>query len=179
MVAITETRVGFRNRGLARHARHIADSAADLVRYQFGSLPHIQLLLTASTDTFAEVSARSELALVDGVSSRAANKELRLARRNARGKAGVTVLAEVGVLVVANLTHVPDNAALNALLVHEFTHGHQLGDPASRQQQLAFCAHAYGVSRLPRRTVHQIEALIDQREEQAYATERLASQLPA
>lgn len=157
----------------------IADDAADLVRYQFGSLPHVQLLLTADTTTLAEAAARSELALVDGVTSRAASKELRLARRNARGKAGITVLAEVGVLVVANLANVPDKAAVNALLVHEFTHGHQLGDSASRQQQLAFCAHAYGVARLPRRTVREIEALIDQREEQAYAAERLAAQLPS
>lgn len=179
MVAITEERVGFRNRGLARHARHIADAAADLVRYQFGSLPHIHLLLTADTNTLAHVAARSELALVDGVTKRAENKELRLARRNARGKAGITVLAEVGVLVVANLANVPDKAAVNQLLVHEFTHGHQLGDPASRQQQLDFCAHAYGVARLPRRTVRQIEILIDQREDQAYAAERLATQLPA
>ena len=86
MVAITEERVGFRNRGLARHARHIADAAADLVRYQFGSLPHVQLLLTADTNTLADAAARSELALVDGVTSRAASKEMRLARRNARGK---------------------------------------------------------------------------------------------
>jgi hypothetical protein len=179
MVAITEERVGFRNRGLARHARQIADAAADMVRYQFGSLPHIQLLLTADTHRFAEVAARSELALVDGVSSRAVNKELRLARRNARGKAGVTVLAEVGVLVVANLANVPDRAAVNALLVHEFTHGHQLGHPASRQQHLEFCAHAYGVAHLPRRTVRKIEALIDRREDEAYAAERLATQLPA
>jgi hypothetical protein len=179
MVAITEERVGFRNRGLARHARQIADAAADLIRYQFGSLPHIQLLLTADTNSFAQAAARSELALVDGVTSRAASKELRLARRKARGKAGITVLAEVGVLVVANLANVRDKAAVNQLLVHEFTHGHQLGDPDSRQQQLAFCAHAYGVDRLPRRTARAIEVLIDQREEQAYAAERLAAQLPA
>ncbi|MFI6658096.1 hypothetical protein ACIBL8_21535 [Streptomyces sp. NPDC050523] len=89
------------------------------------------------------------------------------------------MLAEVGVLVVANLANVPDKAAVNELLVHEFTHGHQLGEPASRQQQLAFCAHAYGVVRLPRRAVREIEVLIDQREEQAYAAERLAAQLPA
>ncbi|MGW1958362.1 hypothetical protein ACWCPI_37390 [Streptomyces sp. NPDC001920] len=172
MVAITEERVGFRNRGLARHARQIAaDAAADLVRYQFGSLPHIHLLLTADTNTLAHVAARSELTLVDGVTTRAQN--------NARGKAGITVLAEVGVLVVANLANVPDKAAVNALLVHEFTHGPQLGDPASRHQHLDFCAHAYGVARLPRRTVRQIELLIDQREDQAYAAERLATQLPA
>ncbi|MBL1086804.1 hypothetical protein JK359_33405 [Streptomyces actinomycinicus] len=179
MVAIAEARVGFRNRGLARHARQIADAAADLVRYQFGSLPYIELLLTSDTNHFAEVAARSELALVEGVSSRAANKELRMARSNARGKAGITVLREVGVLVVANLANVPDKAAVNSLLVHEFTHGHQLGDPASRKQHLEFCAHAYGVARLPRRTVRQIEVLIDSREDQAYAAERLATQLPA
>ncbi|MGW4784929.1 hypothetical protein [Streptomyces sp. NPDC004230] len=179
MVVIRQEKVRFGNRSLARHARQIADAAADLVRYHFGSLPPVELLLTSDTNLLADTAAHSELALVPGVSSRAVSKELRLARRRARGQAGTTVLSEVGVLVVANLTNVPDKAAVNGLLVHEFTHGHQLGDAASRQQHLAYCAHAYGVTRLPRRTVRDIEARINLREDEAYAAEHLATQLPA
>ncbi|MFE2693645.1 hypothetical protein [Streptomyces mirabilis] len=179
MVTILEERVGFRRRSLARHARRVAPAAADLVRSRIGALPPIKLVLTGDPNHMAQVASQSELDLVPGVSPRTIAKGMRRARRNARTKQGVTALAEHGVLVVVNLANVPTNRDVNAVLVHEFTHGHQLGDPYSRVQHLAYCQHEFRISVLPRRDIAAIEALIARREIEAEQAEYLAAQLPA
>lgn len=178
MVTITEERVAFRQRALAKHARTVAADAERLVRSHFGHLPPIKVVLTGDSNHLAKVASQAELDLVPGVP--ALNKVLgmRKARRNARGVYGVTVLTDPGVLIVVNLTKAATKKDVNEVLVHELTHGHQLGDPASREQQLAYMRHEFDVAKLRRREVRQIEALIERREVEARQAESLASRLP-
>ncbi|OEJ20816.1 hypothetical protein AR457_41845 (plasmid) [Streptomyces agglomeratus] len=179
MITVTRQNVSFGHRRLARHAEQIADHAAKLVRSHFGTLPDVQVLVSSRSDALADFMHNSKLALLPGADPREVAQQLRWERRDLRGKYGVTELSAGGIVLGVNLGKARTITDVNETLTHELVHGHQLSGRSARDEHLAYLRHGFEIEPLPRRKVRAYEALMNRREREARAAERLASQLPA
>lgn len=179
MLTVTSDSVSFFQRRLVKHTESIAPDAARLVADRFGALPAVQLVMVGDVNRWAALAADIELALVPEASDRMQAAHRRDSRRGRRGKYGITVLGPNGVVIPINLRKARTETDINATVVHELVHAHQLGNDQPRAQHLAYLRHCWNVEKLPRRQVKQYERLIDRREVEAHGAESLASRLPA
>ncbi|MDH2393403.1 hypothetical protein QCN29_32495 [Streptomyces sp. HNM0663] len=179
MLTVTSDSVSYFQRRLVKHTESIAPDAARLVAGRFGALPPVQLVMVGDLNRWSALTADTELALIPGVSDRIQAAHRREYRRGRRSRYGITVLGPNGVIIPINLRKARTETDINATVVHELTHAHQLGNTQARAQHIAYLRHCWDVEKLPRRQVKQYERLIDRREVEAHGAETLASRLPA
>ncbi|GAA3372196.1 hypothetical protein GCM10017744_102730 [Streptomyces antimycoticus] len=178
MLTISAEHIKPSQRRLVTHTRTIAPQAEQLVRGRFGALPSIHLGLFGDADRWAETTAQAELSLVPETANSIRYQHQQDVWKSRRKRAGITILASAGVAILINLRKLRTPRDINETLVHELTHGYQLGSTQAREEHAAYLRHCWNVAALPRREFKKYERLVNRHETEARNAEALASQLP-
>ncbi|MFE7120841.1 hypothetical protein ACFU99_35975 [Streptomyces sp. NPDC057654] len=166
------------HRNVVGDARRLAPAATALVAGAVpGRMPPVEITVTGPRG-LAELAVAAEVALAGGAAPELRADALRDHGRLARSAAGCAVALPGGgvrILLVGRAHRGIEDVA--ATLVHELVHAMQFSRPGVRQRIVRDLRDAYGVAPQSPQAAREHLRLIDEEEAEAYAAERLASQL--